>query len=245
MLLVPAGTAQSRLASLVVAATQETTPAGRGVGRTQRCAGFAHWLHRRLPSPPAAVARQQPGPPSVSAVYSALPLSRLQGALRRATSLFCPLPKTALPSSGLLAVHQRRLEDGASGCVHRLEPNGPPNQPAFGSQPQPLSDSALGPGAEPGQPYPLAGSAATAPRLVGRVSHSAGAVGNAGGWDALSRRLLSRRQLDRGRSHARPRPHGFQRKGARSTQTHLPVSAPPPLAGALVRPLPISAKESR
>src|SRR5450759_287802 len=245
MLLVPAGTAQSRLASLVVAAAQETTPAGRGVGCTQRCAGFAHWLHRRLPSPPTSVARQQPGPRSVSTVYSALPLSRLQGALRCATTLFCPLPTTALPNSGLLVVHQRCLEDGASRCLHRLESNGPPNQPAFSRQPQPLSDSALGPRAEPGQPYPLVGGAPTAPRLAGRVSRSARAVGNTGGWDALSRRLLSRRQLDRGGPHARPRPHGFQRKGARSTQAHLPVSAPPPLAGALVRPLPISAKESR
>src|ERR1035437_9710216 len=245
MLLVPAGTAQSRLASLVVAAAQETTPAGRGVGRTQRCAGYAHWLHRRLPSPPTSVARQQPGPQSVSAVYPALPLSRLQGALRRATTLFCPLPTTALPNSGLLVVHQRCLEDGASRCLRRWEETGPQTHPAFGRHPHPLSFPALGPRADPAQPYPLVGGAATATRLAGRISRSAGAVGNAGGWNALSRRLLSRRQLDRGRSHARPRPHGFQRKGARSTQTHLPVSAPPPLAGALVRPLPISAKESR
>src|ERR1035437_4992237 len=102
MLLVPAGTAQSRLASLVVAAAHETTPAGRGVGGTHRCAAFAHGPHRLLPPPPPSVARQQPETQSVSAVYPALPLSRLQGALRRATTLFCPLPTTALPNSGLL-----------------------------------------------------------------------------------------------------------------------------------------------
>ncbi len=84
-----------------------------------------------------------------------------------------------------------------------------------------------------------------AARLVGRLSRSAGAARNTGGWDALSRRLLSRRQLDRGRSHARPWPHGSQRKGARGTQAHLPVSAPPPLARTLVRSVPISTEECR
>jgi len=78
-----------------------------------------------------------------------------------------------------------------------------------------------------------------------RLSRSAGAAGNAGGFNALSRWLLSRRQLDRGGSDARPRAHGPQRQGARGTQAHLPVSAPPPLARALMRSVPISAKECR
>src|SRR5579863_5399388 len=211
----------------------------------QRCAGSAHWLDRRLPSRPTAVARQQRRPPFVSAVYSALPLSRLQGALRRTTTLFRSLPTTALSAAGLLAVHQRRLEDGASGFVHRLEPSSPSSESAVGSQPQPLSDSALGPSAEPGQPYPLAGGTANAPRLVGRLSRSAAAIGNTGGFHALSRWLLSRGQLDRGGSDARPRAHGPRRQGARGTQAHLPVSAPSPLARALMRSVPISAKECR
>jgi hypothetical protein len=42
----------------------------------------------------------------------------------------------------LLAVHQRRLEDGATGCLHRLEPNRSPGEPAVGRQSEPLSDSA-------------------------------------------------------------------------------------------------------
>ena len=86
-------------------------------------------------------------------------------------------------------------------------------EPAVGSQSQPLSDSALGPGAELGQPYPLPGGAPTAARLVGRLSRTAGAAGNSGGSDPLSRGLLSRRQLDRGGPHARPRAHGSQRQG--------------------------------
>src|ERR1022692_2024767 len=101
-------------------------------------------------------------------------------------------------------------------------------------QAQPLSDSALGPRTEPGQSYPLAGGAANAPGLVGRLSRAAGAIGNAGGCHALSRRLLSRGQLDRGGPHTGPRPHGSQRQSPRRTQAHLPVSAAPPLARALV-----------
>jgi hypothetical protein len=149
----------------------------------------------------------------------------------------------ALSAAGLLAVHQRRLEDRASGYLHRLEPGSPSSQPAVDRQPQPLSHSALGAGAEPGQPYPFASGAATARRLARRLSRSAGAAGNDGGCNALSRRLLSRRQLDRGGSHARPRAHGSQRQGARGRQAHLFVSAPPPLARAPVRSVPISAKE--
>jgi len=84
-----------------------------------------------------------------------------------------------------------------------------------------------------------------ASRLVSCLSRSACASGNAGRCDALSRWLLSRRQLDRSGTHPGPRPYGSQRQGARGTQAHLPVSAPSPLARALVRSVPISAKECR
>jgi hypothetical protein len=102
MLRVPASIVRTRMAALVVTATQKAAPALDRVGRKQRCTGSAHEFPRRLPSAPTAVARQPRRPPSVPAVYSALPLSRLQSALRRATALFCSLPAAAVSTACLL-----------------------------------------------------------------------------------------------------------------------------------------------
>jgi hypothetical protein len=51
-------------------------------------------------------------------------------------SLFRSLPPAALSADGLPAVHQRRLEDGASRCLHRLEPGRPSSQSSLGIQQQ-------------------------------------------------------------------------------------------------------------
>src|SRR6266704_3201458 len=225
VLLLPSGLARTWMASLVIGTAQETASAYDSARRTERCAESCYRPDRRLPPGSTAVARQQRRPPSVSPVYPPLSLSRLQGALRRAPALFCPFPATAPSLAGVFAVHQLCLEDGAARCLHRLESSRAPGEPAEGGQPQPLSDPALGAGAELGQSYPLPGSAPTAARLVRRLSRAAGSAGDPGRSDALSRRLLSRRQLDRGGSDARPRAHGSQRQGARRAQAHLPANS--------------------
>src|SRR5258708_3414247 len=67
-----------------------------------------------------------------------------------------------------------------------------------------------------------------------RPPRPAGPGGHRGRADALSRRFLSRRHVDRGGPPAGPRALGSQGQGAGGAQPHFPVPAPPPLAGALV-----------
>src|SRR5260370_21429270 len=98
MFLFPSGLARTRLASLVVAATQEVASACDGVRRTRRCAEPCYRPDWRLPPRSTAVARQQRSPSSVSAGYPPPPLSRLEGALRRTIALFGSFP-ASVPSS--------------------------------------------------------------------------------------------------------------------------------------------------
>src|SRR5258708_30135223 len=95
-------------------------------------------------------------------------------------AFFGPPPEPAPSCAGVFAVHQLRLKDGAARRLHGVESTGAREDPAVDSQQQPLSDSALGAGAEPGEPYPFPGIAPTAARLARRLSRTAGSDGNSG-----------------------------------------------------------------